>query len=81
MRTSIEAYNRIRWDKSFNVSEFTIGYLDRFDGVVESPFLDFDTSEIPFHRIRFFKHNGKLVYDRVLRIDTLFTHRKSKFTS
>jgi len=80
MRTSIEAYNRIRWDKSLNVAEFTIGYEDRFDGVVESPFMDFNTSEIPFHRIRFFKHNGKLVYDRVLRIDTIFTHRKKKFT-
>jgi len=79
MRTSIEVYNRIRWDKAFHGgADFVIGFEDRFDGVIESAFNEFDTESIPFHRIRYFKYKGTIVYDRVVRIDILFTHRKKK---
>jgi len=79
MRTSIEVYNRIRWDKAYRGgADFVIGFEDRFDGIIENAFNEFDTSNIPFHRIRYFKFKGTIVYDRVTRIDILFTHRKKK---
>ena len=61
--------NRIRWDKAYDQSEFTVGYEDRFMGLMEMPFNDFVKSEVPLHRIKFFKKKGYLMWDRTKRID------------
>jgi len=75
MRTADEVYNRIKWDNSFNKDEFVCGYEDRFKGVMEVPFDQFDTEVIPYHRIRLFKKRGVVVWDRKLRIDALFSYK------
>ena len=70
-------FQRIKWDKSLDKEQIVIGYLDRFLGVKEIKFNDFkgvheDYREgIPLHRIRHFKINDKIVWDREKRIDLL----------
>ena len=61
--------NRILWDKSYESGEFTVGYEDRFLGILEMPFVEFIASDIPQHRIRFFKKKGIVMWDRVKRIN------------
>ena len=48
---------------------YEIGYLDRFLGIMESSYLQFIKTDIPRHRIQYFKRNGKLVWDRRTRLD------------
>lgn len=72
MRNEISIFNRILWDPELQSSSWTVGWLDRFDGVLECPVSDFNLDgEIPFHRIRYFKRDGVIVWDRVRRIDRL----------
>jgi len=53
-------FDRIIWDQSLAPqSDFVVGYEDRFLGLVEVAFDKFDKSEIPFHRVRFFKVRKK----------------------
>ncbi len=61
--------HRILWDKSYDSADFTIGYEDRFLGTLELPFSEFIASEIPQHRIRFFKKKGVIMWDRAKRIN------------
>mmetsp|Transcript_19740 Transcript_19740/g.33916 ORF Transcript_19740/g.33916 Transcript_19740/m.33916 type:complete len:469 (+) Transcript_19740:70-1476(+) len=83
LKPADRVYHRIRWDASLIPTEFDIGYIDRFLGVREIPFGDFRTVDeyegIPFHRIRYFKRNGVVVWDRDARIDiiTSFDPRQS----
>ena len=63
--------NRILWDSSYNRADFTIGYEDRFLGVLEMPFDEFIVSEVPKHRIRYFKQKGTIIWDRTRRINNL----------
>jgi hypothetical protein len=51
---------------------------DRFLGVVEVPFDEFDLDSIPFHRIRQFRLGTEVVWDRKLRIDVVFSYRNTK---
>ena len=72
LRTSNDVFDRILWDKDMNPGDFTITYKDRFDGMMEVPFLEFPTEDVPFHRIWTFKKNGQVVWDRSKRIDCVF---------
>lgn len=38
MKTAIDVIRRIQWDSDLPAEYFTIGYVDRFDGLVEEPF-------------------------------------------
>lgn len=77
-----DVLNRLQWDPEFDVSEYTIGYLERFAGIKEMPATDWisETTEeqwIPQHRIKYFKRvndSGDLevVWDREKRIDRIF---------
>lgn len=65
LRTSKDVYNRLKWDScslDINVSEVYIGYKDRFLGMCEINFPDFnpcsDEGDIPFHRIYYFRGGG-----------------------
>jgi len=73
MKPAHDIYYRIKWDEGLNKSDFKIGYLDRFDGIIEVPFSSFDTENIPFHRVRIYKQGGVIVWDRENRIDKLTT--------
>mmetsp|Transcript_16721 Transcript_16721/g.14609 ORF Transcript_16721/g.14609 Transcript_16721/m.14609 type:complete len:91 (+) Transcript_16721:1992-2264(+) len=65
-------FNRIMWDKTFNKSEFVVGYEDRFLGIMEIPYEEFELkTDIPSHRIKFFKKNGELVWDRATKVNKL----------
>ena len=72
LRTSEEVFNRILWDSELVPGEFTVTYKDRFDGMMEVPFLEFPTEDVPFHRIWLFKKNGEVVWDRAGRTDKVF---------
>ncbi|XP_042345095.1 leukocyte receptor cluster member 9 [Plectropomus leopardus] len=84
MRTADDVISRILWDSSVDGSEFVVGYVDRFLGVLERPFNDFNwdtnpcdcdyTSELalPRHRIQYFTYRGHRVWDRHSRTDRVF---------
>ncbi|KAL0484853.1 Leng9 [Acrasis kona] len=61
--------DRIKWDDDLDVKDFTIGYLDRFSGIIESDMVVHDFSEIPLHRIHYFKYKGTLVWDRKTKLN------------
>ncbi|XP_029929147.1 leukocyte receptor cluster member 9 isoform X2 [Myripristis murdjan] len=84
MRTADDVISRILWDPSVEASEFVVGYVDRFLGVLERPFSEFnwDTNPcdcdysaelaLPRHRIQYFLYRGHRVWDRNSRTDRVF---------
>ncbi|XP_068180884.1 leukocyte receptor cluster member 9 isoform X2 [Antennarius striatus] len=84
MRTADDVISRIMWDPSVDASQFIVGYVDRFLGVLERPFNDFswDTNPsdcdymselaLPRHRIQYFCYRGHRVWDRHTRTDRVF---------
>lgn len=72
-RGADKIYHRILWDEKFNKNDFIIGYEDRFEGIIEESFEVFETlkEDIPFHRIRFFKKNGEIVWERKTKTNKL----------
>lgn len=76
MRTSEECMSWIRHDHRFNPEEFIVAYEDRFAGLQEVPLNDWTHDQsslvfIPMHRVWLIRHNGRIVWDRKNRIDTL----------
>ncbi|EFC41960.1 predicted protein [Naegleria gruberi] len=72
--TSQEIISRIKWDEKFStfLDDFTIGYLDRFEGLMKCSVQEFeDSGEIPYHRIWFVYFNGIIIWDREKRIDNV----------
>ena len=53
------------------IAEYTVGYEDRFLGLLEIGIEDFMDAAIPMHRIMYFKRNKLLVWDRKRRINLL----------
>ena len=51
------------------IEQYELGYLDRFLGMLEIGLQEFLRTEVPKHRIQYFKRNGKIVWDRRSRID------------
>ncbi|XP_060712992.1 leukocyte receptor cluster member 9 [Hemiscyllium ocellatum] len=90
MRTAGMVISRIRWDPELRPADFTVGYHDRFLGTVEQPFELFTWGElaeaelgalaIPQHRIQYFKHRGRLVWDRAARLDYVFGSTGGRLT-
>lgn len=84
MRTADDVISRILWDPSVDSSQFIVGYVDRFLGVLERPFCEFNwetnpcdcdfTTELalPRHRIQYFTYRGQRVWDRHSRTDRVF---------
>lgn len=80
--TKRDVLDRLRWDPSFDASEYVVGFLDRFGGNLEirvSEWLNESTEEdwIPQHRIRYFKRtkqgtDDEVVWHRLHRIDKVF---------
>lgn len=72
------------WDPTLEEVDFVVGYVDRFLGVLERPFSEFNwdtdpcdcdyTTELalPQHRIQYFTHRGRRVWDRNTRTDRVF---------
>jgi uncharacterized protein (UPF0248 family) len=81
--TARAVLNRLKYDRTFNIDEFKIGYEDRHsDKIQEKPVAAWVTETtddlfIPEHRIVWFKrcppHGGEvLVWDKAQKIDRLF---------
>ncbi|VEL25305.1 unnamed protein product [Protopolystoma xenopodis] len=82
MKTAEQVINRILWDEKIPQAEITIGYLDRFLGIVEKPFasfswepldsIDYYTFAVPKHRIQYFKYKNLIIWDKRKRLDKVF---------
>eukprot|EP00164_Ancoracysta_twista_P004522 GFYU01006102.1.p1 GENE.GFYU01006102.1~~GFYU01006102.1.p1 ORF type:complete len:1730 (-),score=510.95 GFYU01006102.1:75-5264(-) len=83
MRPSWDVIARLKYDQDLPQSLFTVGYLDRFSGIQEKMFTDFDwenaidtvdnnTLAIPQHRIEYFKYRDAFVWHKADRIDDFF---------
>jgi len=78
MRPADEIFMRLKWDSDCSVqppANVTIGYEDRFLGILETTIGEFEhpDADIPFHRIRYFKtrDTGHVFWDRRTRVDLL----------
>ena len=88
MRPATEVISRIQWDPDLPAGDFTVGYLDRFTGIIEKPFDAFyweDISSvgatvlaIPRHRIQYFKYRNEIVWDKRVQLDNFFGSRGQK---
>ncbi|CAL8101898.1 unnamed protein product [Calicophoron daubneyi] len=82
MRTAMDVVKRILWDELIPEDEITIGYEDRFLGILEKPFtefswenlasIDYYTFAIPEHRIQYFKYKDEIIWDKRIRLDNVF---------
>lgn len=91
MKTASDVISRIMWDDELQPKDFTVGYLDRFIGIVEKGFSEFSWEDlasvdhfvdlaIPRHRIQYFKYCGEIVWDKRERIDKVYGSTGSKET-
>jgi uncharacterized protein (UPF0248 family) len=59
-------------EKAYPNRQFTVMYEDRFMGLMECTVDEFlNSSDIPFHRIMFYKENGQICWDRKQKFSTL----------
>nr|XP_034990698.1 leukocyte receptor cluster member 9 [Zootoca vivipara] len=82
MKTAEDVISRLLWDPQVPAEHFSIGYLDRFLGVLEEPFAAFSWEDlasagpgvlaIPKHRIHYFKYKTCMVWDKASRTDNVF---------
>ncbi|MCY1071482.1 RNA repair domain-containing protein [Nannocystis sp. RBIL2] len=74
LRPVQDVVGRLRFDATFDVRRFVVGYEERFAGVREAPLAEFlaGDNEIPWHRIFFIKAGELIVWDRRARIDLVF---------
>ena len=86
MKTADDVISRIEWDERLDKRFFRVGYIDRFLGLQEKSFLDFDFQvdlstisdrhsnilAIPKHRIQYFKYNNEIIWDKDTRTDLMF---------
>ncbi|CAF1172302.1 unnamed protein product [Adineta ricciae] len=86
MKTAEDVISRIEWDDRLDKRYFRVGYVDRFLGLQEKAFNDFDFKvdlstvsdrhsnilAIPKHRIQYFKYNNEIIWDKETRTDLMF---------
>jgi poly(A) polymerase len=77
MATITEVYNRIIWDNNLNRNMFIAGFHERIaDTIREKPLAQWDdNSDIPWHRVRYIRCGGTIVWDRESRIDLISTNK------
>lgn len=86
MKTADDVISRIEWDDRLDKRQFRVGYTDRFLGLQEKSFTDFDFKvdlstisdrhsnilAIPKHRIQYFKYANEIIWDKDTRTDLMF---------
>jgi len=82
LRSAGDILDRLRWDPSIDLANYTISYLERFEGIKEIPASSWirestDEDFIPMHRIRNIKRTQadgqqEMVWDRDNKIDLIF---------
>ncbi|KAH8850600.1 Leukocyte receptor cluster member 9 isoform 2 [Schistosoma japonicum] len=90
MRTAGDVVKRVLWDEKIPQECIIVGYLDRFKGILEKPFVDFSwepfdsldyfTFGVPEHRIQYFKYKDIIVWDKRFRLDRVFGSSRSTKT-
>ncbi|KAJ5925838.1 hypothetical protein N7454_007348 [Penicillium verhagenii] len=86
LRPASDIINRIIWDSSYSPGNYTIVFLDRFQGELEISFDSWkkestDEEFIPQHRVLCIRQiDGKIVWDRRRRIDLIFKSGNSAFS-
>lgn len=56
-----------------------IGYEDRFVGVLEIDFNDYLESDIKDHRIKYFRLDNEILWDKELKLDNFEVRKKKLF--
>lgn len=65
MKPVHEIINKIKWDKNENTGDYIIGYWDRIEKkTIFIKLSDLEKSDIPYHRIRYIKKKGQVVWKR-----------------
>ena len=86
MKTADDVISRVEWDNRLDKRYFRVGYIDRFLGLQEKSFTDFDFKvdlstvsdrhsnilAIPKHRIQYFKYANEIIWDKETRTDLMF---------
>ncbi|KAM3822491.1 leukocyte receptor cluster member 9 [Vipera latastei] len=82
MKTAEDVISRLLWDTQVPAEKFSIGYLDRFLGILEESFTSFSWEDlasvgpgvlaIPKHRIQYFKYRDRVVWDKASRTEDVF---------
>jgi len=86
MKTAEDVISRIEWDERLDKRFFRVGFVDRFLGLQEKSFIDFDFKvdlstvsdrhstilAIPKHRIQYFKYANEIIWDKDTRTDLMF---------
>ncbi|EDQ87322.1 uncharacterized protein MONBRDRAFT_10080 [Monosiga brevicollis MX1] len=83
LRPAQDVIQRVQWDAVVPTHLVTVGYEDRFTGIQERAFDDFNWADdlgtlshmavaIPRHRIVYFKYRDELMWDRRTRLDYVF---------
>lgn len=78
LRPSDEIISRIKWDDSYDEKLLTIGYLDRFVGVLRCNLEEFEVGDIPYHRIVFLEYDNILVWDRESKLDLITSQKEEE---
>ena len=71
MKPADQIMKRILHDVNLKEEEFTVVWEDRFLGLLEQSIPEFLEGNIPRHRIRQFKQNSFIIWDRGKKIDFL----------
>lgn len=79
MRPEREVYHRLQHDSTYDLTAVSIVFEDRFAGLMEVPFDTFDLCEVPFHRIRQFKQDDRVLWHREARVDNIFNYNSGKW--
>ncbi len=66
-------YKQISHDPRFEISDFSVGFDSRFDGLQETSLESFGQSEIPWHRVQYIRDDRGIRWDRRTKFDDL-TH-------
>ncbi|VDP78131.1 unnamed protein product [Echinostoma caproni] len=82
MRMAMDVVKRIMWDEKIPEDLITVGYEDRFLGILEKPFdefswepldsLDYYSFGVPEHRIQYFKYRDTIIWDKRTRLDNVY---------
>uniref|UniRef100_H3AYG4 Leukocyte receptor cluster member 9 n=2 Tax=Latimeria chalumnae TaxID=7897 RepID=H3AYG4_LATCH len=82
MKTAEDVIHRLQWDAGLPKGAFSVGYLDRFLGIIEKPFeafswedlasVDHTVLAVPKHRIQYFKYKERVVWEKATRTDHVF---------
>lgn len=82
LRSASDVLDRLQHDDKFNIADFRIGYLERFEGIMEMPARSWihestDEDWIPQHRIKYIKRidqsgREEIVWNRETKTDKIF---------